>query len=51
MLEKNRKVKVYDPKQHKYEIDKPSFVEVEKGHFVLGNNQEIEEYKKVLNNE
>ncbi len=51
ILEKNRKVKVYDPQQHDYKTEKPSFVEVEGGHFVLGNNKEIEEYKKVLSNE
>ncbi len=50
-LEKSRKVEVYNPNLHNYETDKPSFVEVEDGHFVFGNSAEISEYKKVLNHE
>lgn len=47
--EKNKKLEVYDPSQHQYEEDKPSWVEVEPGHMVWANKQEVENYRKILN--
>ncbi len=47
--EKNKKLEVYDPSQHQYEDDKPSWVEVETGHMVWANKQEVENYRKILN--
>ena len=47
--EKNKKLEVYDPSQHHYETDKPSWVEIEPGHMVWANEQEVENYRKILN--
>ena len=47
--EKNKKLDVYDPDQHHYETDKPSWVEIEPGHMVWANNEEVEKYRKILN--
>lgn len=47
--EKSRKVEFYDPKQHQYDTDPPKWVEIRKGHFVLGNTQEIGDYMARLN--
>ena len=47
--EKNKTLEVYDPDQHHYETDKPSWVEIEPGHMVWANNEEVEKYRKILN--
>ncbi len=47
--EKNKKLEVYDPDQHDYAVDTPSWVEVEPGHMVWANQQETEYYRKILN--
>ena len=47
--EKNKVLEVYDPSQHEYETDKPSWVEVEEGHWVWANQKEIDNYRKILN--
>ncbi len=47
--EKNKKLEVYDPDQHDYSVDTPSWVEVEPGHMVWANRQETEHYRKILN--
>ncbi len=45
--EKRRERIHYDPsKAHDYSIDKPSFREVEKDHFVLCNDAEFRKYKE-----
>ena len=45
--EKRRERIHYDPSQeHDYSVDKPSFREVEPGHFVLCNNKEFRKYKE-----
>lgn len=46
--EKNRKRINYDPRQHDYRNNPPELYEIKKGHFVLANDIEIEEYKKIL---
>lgn len=43
--EKNKKIEVYDCSCHSYEVDKPKFVEIEEEHFVLANEEEINQYK------
>ena len=47
--EKNKKLEVYDPDQHHYETDKPSWIEIEPGHMVWANQKEVEKYRKILN--
>ena len=44
--EKAKILKIYNPEVHDYSAHKPKWVEIEKGHFVLGNDRELEEYKK-----
>ena len=48
IAERKRVVKVYDPSCHHYENDKPAWVEIEPGHFILANKQEEEEYRNVI---
>ena len=46
LSEKNRQRIVYNPHEaHDYSVDKPSFVEIEPGHFILANKAEVEKYK------
>ena len=45
IIERDKKLITYDGSIHDYKDDKPSLVEIIKGHFVLGNKKEIEEYK------
>jgi oligopeptide transport system ATP-binding protein len=44
VLERNKKLIIYDPACHDYANDKPSWQEIEPGHFVLANRQEREGY-------
>ncbi len=44
-LEKKKKLLVYDPTLHDYTISKPQWVEITEGHFVYGNDQELEKYR------
>ena len=46
--EKEKVLEIYDPSCHDYEVDKPKWVEIEPEHFILGNDKEIEEYKRIL---
>ena len=46
--EKSKVLKVYDPSCHDYSVDKPIWAELEPGHFVLGNERELDEYRKML---
>ncbi|MBR1581458.1 MAG: ATP-binding cassette domain-containing protein [Bacilli bacterium] len=46
LTEKDRQRIVYIPSQvHDYSKEKPSLVEIEPGHFVLANTEELEKYK------
>jgi len=45
-LEKNKVLKIYDPSQHDYSVDKPSWREIRPNHFVLANDKEFEDYQK-----
>lgn len=46
--EKEKVLEIYDPNCHDYSVDLPKWVEIEKGHFVLGNEKEMEEYREIL---
>ena len=46
--EKNKVLEVYDPTQHDYSVDKPSWVEIEEGHMVWGNEKELAHYREML---
>ena len=46
-LEKNKVLYTYDPSMHDYSEDKPEFVNIGHDHWVYGNKEEIEEYKKI----
>lgn len=46
--EKKKVLEVYDPAMHDYSVSKPVWCEIEPGHFVLGNESELEEYKNRL---
>ena len=49
VYEKERKRIVYNAlTEHDYSVDKPSFREVSKGHFVYCNDAEFEKYQKIL---
>ena len=45
-LEKKKKLLVYDPSIHDYSVDKPVWEEIANGHFVYGNQKELEGYRK-----
>ena len=40
-VEKNKVLEVYDPSCHRYENDRPLWTEVEPGHFLLANREEL----------
>ena len=48
LVEKDKKVFVYNPSCHDYSTDKPIWAEMEEGHFVRGNEIELTEYDKLL---
>ena len=45
---KTAKPIAYDPSVHDYRVDKPIWTEILPGHFVLGNQKELAEYRKVI---
>ena len=47
-LEKKKKLLVYDPSVHDYSVDKPQWVEILPGHFVNGNERELDGYRKEI---
>ncbi|MBQ1817867.1 MAG: ABC transporter ATP-binding protein, partial [Clostridia bacterium] len=47
ILEKNKKLFVYDTSIHDYSVEKPELVDIGNGHFVFGSPSEIEKYKKI----
>ena len=40
-VEKNKVLEIYDPGCHHYEVDKPQWTEVEPGHYLLANREEL----------
>lgn len=49
IAERNKKLLVYDPACHHYEVEKPRWMEIEPGHFILANDPELEVYRRELN--
>ncbi len=49
-VEKKKVLEIYDPACHHYETDKPEWVEIEPGHFLLANHAEQEEAARRLQN-
>ncbi len=47
IIEKKKKLFVYDTSLHDYSVDKPELVDIGNGHMVFGNKQEIEKYKEI----
>ena len=47
-IERNKKLLTYDRSMHDYSVDKPVWTEIAPGHFVLGNQAELEGYRKEL---
>jgi len=47
--EKHKVLTTYDPSMHDYTMVQPEWCEIEPDHFVLGNQKELEEYRKILN--
>lgn len=48
IAERNKKLLVYDPSCHDYTRDLPQWCEIEPGHFVLGNQKELDGYRESL---
>lgn len=48
ILARKKELIVYDPEMHDYSIDKPTFSEVKPGHFVYGNEKELEGYRQTI---
>ncbi len=47
-VEREKSVMVYDQSCHDYSKDKPRWVEIREGHFVLGNSLEMAQYRAML---
>ncbi len=45
-LEKKKKLLVYDPSMHDYSSDKPVWEEILPGHYIYGNQKELEGYRR-----
>ncbi|MGN0800911.1 MAG: ATP-binding cassette domain-containing protein [Christensenellales bacterium] len=46
--ERHKKLIVYDPSCHDYSVDKPVWTEIEEGHFIMGNQRELDAYRARL---
>lgn len=51
IIEKKKNLFIYDPSIHDYSVNKPHLEEIVKDHFVYGNDEEIEKYKKIRENQ
>ena len=47
-VERSKKLLVYDPSIHHYEKEGPKWVEILPGHFVYGNTEEMDGYRKEI---
>ena len=47
-LERAKKLLVYDPSVHDYRFEKPVWEEILPGHFIYGNQPELDDYRKEL---
>lgn len=45
-VERTKQLLVYDPSIHDYSVDGPKWVEILPGHFVYGNERELDGYRK-----
>ena len=46
--EKKKVLEVYDPSVHHYETDKPVWTEIEPGHYIMANSEELEAYRRQI---
>ena len=46
--EKKKVLEVYDPSCHHYETDKPVWTEIEEGHFIMANQEELAKYREQI---
>lgn len=46
--ERDKVLEVYDPSCHHYDADKPVWTEIEEGHFIMANQEELEKYRDML---
>ncbi|MBQ8313967.1 MAG: ABC transporter ATP-binding protein [Clostridia bacterium] len=46
IAEKNKVLEIYDPSCHHYDKDAPVWEEIEPGHHVLGNQEELAQYRE-----
>lgn len=46
--EKNKELIIYDPSIHDYSVDQPVWKEILPGHFVYGNQKELEGYRREI---
>ena len=46
IAEKDKVLEIYDPSCHHYEKDAPVWTEIEPGHHVLANQEELEQYRE-----
>jgi oligopeptide transport system ATP-binding protein len=49
VLERKKELWTYDPSVHDYSVDKPRLADIGNGHFVFGNDRELEQYKTLRN--
>ncbi|MCR5324020.1 MAG: ATP-binding cassette domain-containing protein [Lachnospiraceae bacterium] len=47
IIEKSKKLLVYDPSMHDYSVHQPELVDLGNGHMVFGSPEEIEKYKAI----
>ena len=47
-VEKQKKLIVYDPAMHDYSVDQPIWEEILPGHFIYGNERELDGYRSEL---
>jgi len=47
-VEKKKKLFVYDPSVHDYSFNRPIWAEILEGHFVYGNQRELEQYRREI---
>ena len=46
--ERDKVLEVCDPSCHHYDADKPVWTEIEEGHFIMANQEELEKYRDML---
>ena len=47
-IERGKQLLTYDSSVHDYSTDKPVWTEIVPGHFVLGNQRELDAYRREL---